>query len=71
MACNLCGYLKILIMATRNSNEQHQGTGKPQKASGQQTGGKRGTATRNTKDNQEHDRSTEQKRQRGNHGGNR
>ena len=50
---------------------EHQGTGKPQKASGQQAGGKRGAPAKDTKDNQENYRSTEQKRQRGNHGGNR
>jgi hypothetical protein len=40
------------------------------KGSGQQTAGKRGEG-RNNKRNEEHYRSSEQKRQRGNHGGNR
>ena len=62
-------------MANRNSSESRQGdtkgarAGQNQKGSGQQTGGERGQKL--NKEDKEGYRSSEQKRQRGNHGGNR
>src|SRR3712207_2582336 len=63
------------VMADRNSGRsekqegQGQNPGKSRQGSGQQTGGKRGQ--KQDKEDKEAYRSTEQKRQRGNHGGNR
>jgi len=62
-------------MAERNSKESGQGNTRsnrneqPVKGSGQQTGGERGQKIE--KGREEGFRSSEQKRQRGNHGGNR
>ena len=59
-------------MANRNSSEAKQGQRQPmqnEKRSGQQTAGERGQKA--DRKNEEHYRSSEQKKQRGNHGGNR
>jgi hypothetical protein len=68
-------FLKISTMADRNSKESRQGNTsanrneQPIKGSGQQTGGERGQKIE--KGNKEGYRSSEQKRQKGNSGGNR
>lgn len=59
-------------MARNNSSNTRQGQPQPtqnEKRSGQQTLGERGQKM--DRRNEEHYRSSEQKRQRGNHGGNR
>lgn len=62
-------------MANKNSSESRQGdtranrAAQPAKGSGQQTGGERGQKIE--KEDREGYRSSQQKRQRGNHGGNR
>lgn len=59
-------------MANKNSNNTRSGERQPtqnEKRSGQQTAGERGQKM--DRQNEEHYRSSEQKKQRGNHGGNR
>ena len=70
-----CFFLNISTMAERNSKESRQGNTpanrneQPIKGAGQQTGGDRGQKIE--KGDREGYRSSEQKRQKGNRGGNR